>query len=276
MFALLRSFYTALLDFLRKGCSSLAASIAFFFLLSFLPLMCLLLFGFGQVLGQDPASLEILRSTVRSFFPALDVGRLDLSHEVLRLSNQIGVQWAVVAAFAWAAMQVFRELDFAVNKVFESEKKRHPIGSTILSIALLGLAQFVFVASYLVTRIFDSMAATAPRDAELGMLATAAKGIVLSRILPFAMVLGTVTLLYRFLPRQKPSWRRGFTGALLFTLLWELAKDFFARYVLRFSRYGQMYGSLLAIVLAMLWVYYSAAIFLFCAAVVHRLRPARK
>jgi len=274
--ALLRSFYTALLDFFRKGCSSLAASIAFFFLLSFLPLMCLLLFGFGQVLGYDPASLEILRSTVRSFFPALDVGRLDLSHEVLRLSNQIGVQWAVVAAFAWAAMQVFRELDFAVNKVFESEKKRHPIGSTILSIALLGLAQFVFVASCLVTRIFDSMAATAPRDAELGMLAAAAKGIVLSRILPFAMVLGTVTLLYRFLPRQKPSWRRGFTGALLFTLLWELAKDFFARYVLRFSRYGQMYGSLLAIVLAMLWVYYSAAIFLFCAAVVHRLRPARK
>lgn len=276
MFALLRSFYTALLDFFRKGCSSLAASIAFFFLLSFLPLMCLLLYGFARMLGSDRASAELLRETVLSLFPALDFSRVDPSREVVQLSNQIGVQWAVVAAFAWAAMQVFRELDYAVNKVFESEKKRHPIGSTILSIALLGLAQFVFVASYVVTRLVDSMAGTAPRTAELGRLATGARGILLGRILPFTMVFGTVTLLYHFLPRVRPRWRRAFTGALLFALLWELAKSLFASYVLRFSRYGQMYGSLLAIVLAMLWAYYSAAIFLFCAAVVHRLRSGRK
>jgi membrane protein len=273
--ALLRGIGAALLDFFRKGCSSLAASIAFFFLLSFLPLMCLLLYGFGHLCGYDQASVELLRGAVGAFFPALDLSRLDLSHEVLRLSNQVGVQWAVVIAFAWAAMQVFRELDLAVNKVFETDRKRHPIGSTILSIVLLGLAQFVFLASYVVTRVFDSMAATAPRTAELNRLASAARVVVLGRVLPFVMVLGIVALLYRLLPRTKPRWRRAFTGALLFTLLWELAKNFFASYVLRSSRYGQMYGSLLAIVLAMLWVYYSAAIFLFCAAVVHRLRPGR-
>jgi membrane protein len=267
--------YRAILDFWRKGCSSLAASISFFFLLSFLPLMCLLLYGFGHIRRYDQSSLELLRDAVQTFFPALDISHLDLSHEVLRLSSQIGVQWAVLAAFAWAAMQVFRELDFAVNKVFETEKKRHPIGSTILSIALLGLAQFVFVASYVVTRVLDTMASTAPRTAELGRFVAAARGIVLGRLLPFVMVLGIVTMLYRFLPRMRPRWRRAFAGALLFTLLWELAKDFFALYVLRFSRYGQLYGSLLAVVLAMLWAYYSAAIFLFCAAVVHRLRPAR-
>jgi uncharacterized BrkB/YihY/UPF0761 family membrane protein len=37
-----------------------------------------------------------------------------------------------------------------------------------------------------------------------------------------------------------------------------------------------MYGSLLSVVLALLWVYYSAVLFLYCAAMVHRLDAGRR
>jgi uncharacterized BrkB/YihY/UPF0761 family membrane protein len=37
-----------------------------------------------------------------------------------------------------------------------------------------------------------------------------------------------------------------------------------------------MYGSLIGVVLWLLWIYYSAALFLYSGAVVHRLRSGRR
>ena len=70
-------------------------------------------------------------------------------------------------------------------------------------------------------------------------------------------------------------WSEAFTGALFLAVLWELAKHLFSNYVLNLSVYGRMYGSLLAVVFFLLWMYYSAALFLFGAALVHRLQLSR-
>jgi uncharacterized BrkB/YihY/UPF0761 family membrane protein len=40
--------------------------------------------------------------------------------------------------------------------------------------------------------------------------------------------------------------------------------------------YDRMYGSLLVVVMFLLWVYYSASLFLYGAAVVHRLQIVQK
>jgi len=40
--------------------------------------------------------------------------------------------------------------------------------------------------------------------------------------------------------------------------------------------YSRMYGSLLVVVLFLLWIYYSALLFLFGATIVHRLQTRRK
>ncbi len=89
------------------------------------------------------------------------------------------------------------------------------------------------------------------------------------------LLLTSVTCLYRYLPQVRPGWREAFTGGLFLALLWELAKHVFSSYVQNLTVYGRMYGSLLAVVLFLLWMYYSAAIFLFGATLVHRLQQLR-
>jgi membrane protein len=182
----------------------------------------------------------------------------------------------VVLAFAWSAMQVFGELDYAVNIVFGSAGKRNPIASTIISMGLLMLIQALLIGSYVAAQVMGVVASHAPHVAGLDVYASALNRFVLRRALPVALVLAGVTFIYRYVPRSRPSWRKALSGALVFAPLWELARHLFERYLVTSAHYGRMYGSLIAVVLALLWIYYTAALLLYGAAVVHRLGPARK
>ncbi len=276
MSGLVAASFKALGDFWRKGCSSLAASIAFFFLLSFVPLMSLILYLFGRVLSPGHATFEFLLALFRSFFPDLDVGKAPMAEGIQKIIPQLGLHWVMFVAFVWAAIQVFGELDHAINTVFEAGKKRHPVASTIISVLLLAVTFVALFASYATTQAVDFLAANAPRVADLHLAAATARNFLLSHLLPLVLVVGAVSLLYRFLPPLRPGWRKALMGGLLFALLWELAKHLFSRYMVRMPQLGRMYGSLLTVVLGLMWVYYSAGLFLYCAAIVHRLENRRQ
>lgn len=87
--------------------------------------------------------------------------------------------------------------------------------------------------------------------------------------------LSVATGLYRYLPRSRPAWREVAIGGITLTLLWELANHIFSLYLQKLSAYSPMYGSFLAMVLFLSWVYYSAALLLFGATIVHRLQVSR-
>ncbi len=276
VFRFLIALPTAAVDFYRKGGASLAASTAFFFMLSFFPLICLLLLVLGHIVSQDQAAFGAVFQFLGIFFPKLGIVQTDVMTEIRALSSQRGIRGAILASFVWAAMQVFGEIDYSINVVFECQRKRNPVTSTIASAALLGLTQFVLMISYLATQFFGLVLAHAPSVAGLNRVGTAANSLILGRVLPLALASGSVGLLFRYLPRNRPRWGAAVAGAVLFAPLWELAKHLFASYVVHSTRFGHMYGSLLGIVLALLWIYYSAALFLYCGAVVHRLETRRR
>jgi membrane protein len=61
-------------------------------------------------------------------------------------------------------------------------------------------------------------------------------------------------------------------GALTFSLLWVSAKLLFVTYSTYATVYAHLYGSLLEVILLLLWVYYSAALLLIGAEVAHLLQ----
>jgi membrane protein len=61
-------------------------------------------------------------------------------------------------------------------------------------------------------------------------------------------------------------------GALTFSLLWIATKLLFVTYITYVTVYAQLYGSLLEVILLLLWVYYSAALLLIGAEVSHHLQ----
>lgn len=255
--------------FLRQGCPSLAAALAFFSLLSLFPLVFLLLYGISFLVSQNIIGEHFILSFLKGFLPSLGER---LAEELHRISALESVRWLVFLSFFWFGGLVFYELDYALNVVFESTQKRHPLISSAISIALLGSTGLLLFISYVATQALTFLTAYAPRLWGLDLVALAAHDFHLTYTLPFSLAFLTVSLLYRLVPRRRPRWRAAMAGALIFGLLWVAAKLLFVTYSDYATVYARLYGSLLEIVLLLLWVYYSAGLLLLGGIIAHKLQ----
>jgi len=269
--SVLRAFQGAGWDFWHHGCTTLAASLAFFSLLSFFPLVFLLL-SLASGLSHQMMGHEYLLGLLQGFMPELGD---QLAMEVGRLAGEDTVRWVAGISFVWFGLLVFYEVDYAVNIVFGTTHLRHALGATAMAVGLLGVVGLFFTLSFLVTQILRMLVHQASRIGNLNFEALLANHFMLSYLLPFVLVFAVSTGLYRYVPRSRPAWRAAAIGGITLTLLWEAAKHIFSLYLQTLSVYGLMYGSFLVMVLFLLWVYYSAALLLFGAAVVHRLQVSR-
>ena len=121
---MLMSFWRLLADltrsFLRHGCASLAASLAFFSLLSLFPLVFMLLYGVSFIVSHEVIGGQVLLSFLKGFLPTLGER---LAVELQPISELETVRWLVFLSFAWFGTLVFYELDYALNVVFDSTWK---------------------------------------------------------------------------------------------------------------------------------------------------------
>ncbi|MBH0199503.1 MAG: YihY/virulence factor BrkB family protein [Nitrospira sp.] len=255
--------------FLRHGCPSLAASLAFFSLLSLFPLVFLLLYGISFLVSQDVIGEHFLLSFLKGFLPSLGER---LANELHRISALDSVRWLVFLSFFWFGGLVFYELDYALNVVFESARRRHPLISTAISIALLGATGLLLIIAYVATQTINILTSYTPGILGLDLVALAAHDFQLTYTLPFVLAFLAVSLLYRYVPRRRPGWRESMSGAITFGLLWVSAKLLFVTYSGYATVYVRLYGSLLEVILLLLWVYYSACLLLLGAIVAHNLQ----
>ncbi|MBI5673024.1 MAG: YihY/virulence factor BrkB family protein [Nitrospirae bacterium] len=266
---ILRFLIETLNTFLRQGCPSLAAALAFFSLLSLFPLVFLLLYGISFLVSQNIIGEQFILSFLKGFLPSLGER---LAEELHRIGVLEGVRWLVFLSFFWFGGLVFYELDYALNVVFESTQKRHPLISTAISIALLSSTGLLLFLSYVATQTITFLTAYAPKLWGLDLVALAAHDVHLTYTLPFSLAFLTVSLLYRLVPRRRPRWSHAMAGALTFGLLWVSAKLLFVSYSDYAMVYARLYGSLLEVVLLLLWVYYSAGLLLFGGIIARKLQ----
>jgi membrane protein len=77
----------------------------------------------------------------------------------------------------------------------------------------------------------------------------------------FALVTAMFALIYKVMPRAQVEWRDVWTGALFTALLFSLGKALIGAYIGR-SGVVSAFGAAGSLVVVLLWVYYSAQIFL--------------
>ncbi|WP_211468195.1 YihY family inner membrane protein [Collimonas silvisoli] len=93
-------------------------------------------------------------------------------------------------------------------------------------------------------------------------LSAAANGLVMSWVgawfytaVSISLTTGAFTLLYVAVPNQRVNWRDAVWGGLLAGIAFEIAKRFFAAYVIKFPTYTVVYGTLAALPIFLLWIY---------------------
>lgn len=261
MRALLRETFRS---FSRHGGRLLAASVAFYTVLSAVPILTVALHVAGLVTGEAAARRELLEGLARFVGPdgsaaigAL-LGRVDASHTGHWVSG------FELLLLVYASTRLFGSLRQSINHVWDIEA-RPAAGLPHLATRQLRrrAAAFAVVLVIGVTLVASVVAKTwisAASD-----VASAAVGdtwpLHLSEwLLSLAVVSVLFAAMFKVLPDARVAWRDVWIGATLTALLFSLGATGIAAYLGR-KGLTTVYGPGASVVLLLLWVHYSAHIF---------------
>lgn len=232
-----------------------AAGIAFFGLLAVFPAIAVFVTVYGLV--ANAADVQRHMSPLRGLIPyeAYDL----LADQLTALSTRDESQLSVGAVFGfvlavWSAASGSKALMSGLNFAYAAEERRNYFHRTGLALALTfgGIAVAVVVLAAVIGMSIALKILMLPADLH--------EVVRLIRWLGMgALVIAAMTLLYRFGPSHRPRHIYYlFPGAVIASALWVLASAAFSLYIENFSAYDQMFGSVGAVVVLLMWFYVSA------------------
>lgn len=242
--------------------SLIAAGIAFFIMLSIFPGLATLVALFGlaadrtEVLGQFELMQDFIPAPAYAILHDQLASLLAVPADNLSLASLLSFILAL-----WSARTGVASLIRGLNAVFERPNRHgvwHVLVSLLMTLALICVALIAMI----VVVVLPVVIAILPDQIPSGPL------IEISRwIIAFAVLIGALALLYRFAPNQ--TWQRVHwvsPGAGIVVLLWLFASNAFSIYLANFGHYNEVYGSIGAVIALLMWLYISAYLILFGAA----------
>ncbi len=242
---------------------SMGAAIAYYTLFSIAPLLILVIAVAGLVFGRDAAQGEIVAQLQgRIGFEAAAVVQ-DLLKSVGRPTA--GAIATVVGVFTLllGATSVFGELQSALNRIWRVPDPANRSGlfnllrtrllsfGMVLGLGFLLLLSLVFSASLAVVSEWSN------RWFSDWQTILQAANFVLS----FAISAVLFAMIYKLMPRARIAWRDVGIGASVTALLFESGKLLIGLYLGR-GTVGSGFGAAGSLVIFLVWVYFSAQIFL--------------
>ena len=242
-----------------------AAAIAFYGLLSFGPVMLVLLAIGGLVLSGSESLMEQIQEGLALLFPAAQDA---LVHQLTSFVSRSKVFGLVgMLGLLWSGSRVFASLDISLNEIWRVRNTRPYWKHRLLAIALVPMLLLAFLGSLAVSAFYSLIVGA--RVPSLGIVAHDLPiiGDLVSYVLPLLLSWFFFFLLYWFLPARKIPPRSAWIGAAVAAILWGLAKLGFDVYLKNFGRMDTVYGTAAGIIIVMLWFYYTAFTFLVGAVV---------
>ena len=263
----------------KHNTSLLSAALAFYALLSLAPALYFVVSAAGIVIGRRAARGEVLTWSTQMLGP----GGSRLIGEVLDrgVGGSSFATIAGVVSLAYGATVVFGALQDALNLVWEVPPTERGVIKQFFFKRLVSFVAVMLVGVLLlVSLLTDAVTSAAGKLMPQSLPAT--QFLLQSANFVGSLILVTVlfALLYRVLPDSWVAWPDVWTGAAITALLFSVGKALIGLYLGRTTT-SSPFGAAGSIVIFLLWVYYSAQIFLFGAeftevyAVARRERGAR-
>jgi len=262
-------FRAAIEGWVRDRAASMGAAIAYYTVFSLTPILILIIAIAGFVYGKRAAAGAVIEE-VANLVGKESAGAV---HALLRSANETasGILATVIgiAALLVAATGVFGELQAALNviwKVRPVARKGKAAGLwNIVRKRLRSLALIMMIGALLAASLALNTALAAFRHYFNGVLPNLA---TILHVLEFATSFGMTTVLFammfKVLPDAPVEWRDVWIGAAVTALLFTIGKYFISLYV-GSSGVKSAYHAAGALVLILVWIYYSAQILLFGA-----------
>ena len=232
-----------------------SASACFFMVLSVFPTLVLLL-GLIRYTGF---SVETLTEALEGVVPAAllpAVKKLIIS--TYRASTGTVLSLSALTAL-WSASRGMYGLLTGMNAIYGVAESRGYLYTRGMSV----FYTFAFLVVLLLTLVLHVFGKSVVRwlvamDTPLALLLAQLLNMRFFLLLLLQTVL--FSLIYMFLPNQNNRFLESLPGALLSAIGWQLLSQAFSVYVDNFDAYANIYGSVYALALGMLWLYFCGCI----------------
>ncbi len=239
----------------EEALSMHAAAIAFFGLLSFGPVILVILSFAGFFYSADTDLAGELQRQLALVFPSARPDLLDSVMDAGARSRVYGLVGLVM--LMWSGSRIFASLDTSLNIIWRVKKTRPYWQQRLLSVGLVPLVLVLFLGLTSVTslqQLLKSVVAESGRvPATLPLMSDFVRHVVpplFSWLVLFAF--------YWLLPARKVMVRSALIGAGVATALWQVARFGFDFYLRNFAGMDAVYGAAAGLVIFILWIYYSA------------------
>lgn len=245
----------------RVEISALGAQLAYFFLLSFFPMLIFLV----TLLPYLNLETDLVYATLVNVMPD-EVYRL-IEHTLNEiLSNRNGSLLSIgVIGTIWSASKGINALFRALNKAYDTDGR---VGIVNRGLSLLfTVALVVVVGVALVLPVFGQ---------QIGQFLFSIVGVEeqfltfwhkIRWTMPLLLVFFVLVGLYWFIPNTDPRQKimGVWPGAVFSTLAWLVLTYGFSFYISNFGNYSATYGSIGGVIILMLWLYFTGMMLIFGA-----------
>lgn len=265
MMKLLRIFGSGIGIFRKNRCFERSAAISFYAFFSLIPLMLLITAILGFILGSHAGLTESVIAMARENLPYLTDRITRDIKGVSRSWQTFG--WLSIVMLAISAEMVFNVLADALASIFSDGKTYGFFRKKVVNILVVSVAVSASLVSIVATAAAKIFLSVRGDVYGLAIARYFVNSVFLKYALPFILMVVVVTFVYRIFAGGALNLRYAFYGSLFFTTAFEIAKQLFAVYIYNFPTYNQFYGSLAAIMILLMWIFFSSSIFLFSAAI---------
>ena len=251
----------------RQNIGIHAAGAGYFIVLSVFPLLVLVL----ALLRYTGLQVETLTDLLSGFLPEA----LMPSAKRLILSTYQNTSGAVISLSAltglWSASRGIYGLLTGLNAIYEVPESRGYLYTRFISVIYTFLFLLMLLAT-LVLNVFGSTLLQKLHFDNLGLLQFLWDIVDWRFILMLLLQTGLFSAMFMALPNKRNTFRESLPGAILSSVGWLAFSDLYSIYVRNFSGYANIYGSVYAVALSMLWLYFCISIVFYGGALNHYLR----
>jgi membrane protein len=249
------------LAFIDDEALSRGAAIAFYTVTSIAPVLLIVIAIAGLAFGQDAAQNALIgqlsglmgRQTAEVLQTAV-ASAADTSSGVM--ATAIGIITLIVTASG-----VFGEMQTALNAIWKAKPKGTTVSRLIraraASLGLVAALGFLLMVSLVVSTVLTAVGNYLDSILPFGKIILS----VLNLVISLALISFLFAAIYKVLPDRDLEWRDVVVGAIVTAVLFTVGKSLISWYI-GSSAVASSFGAAGALIVLLLWVYYSAQIFL--------------
>ena len=241
--------------FMRHDVAQIGGQIAYFTILSVFP--------FLVYINKLIASVNLSRSEVAELFSPFvtaEILQFVISYtESLQETSGSGLVSLGILVTLYSASRVLRSMESAVNRAYNTQKRRGYIKSVVYSmifIVCMGLALLLAILLVVAGKKVISIvfAFFGISGEHIGLI------IVFKWIFALLAVFGLVAIVYYILPSKKIRFKNTLPGALVATAGIGIMSAGFGIYTKYVAVHSIIYGSIGAVFLVLVWAYFAGTI----------------